>query len=1380
MKKTKLLTLLASVFLLAGCGSSEPEPEPVEIYEVKVNPSAVEVRVGEGSKNVNYNVFGKGDFSKEVEIKSLDETIATVKKAEEGLSFAISPVKEGQTSVTVKSKADESKVANVSVTVLPEKIIVVDPEITSVTASSAGFELAIGAAPQSVTITVEGKGEYNKGVDINVTNPEIASVDKSELVSGESFNVSAVSKGNTEVRITSKQDKTKGAVVPVLVTGGGVLPEEVDITLSATGKSAKVGEPFDLTATVTGTSDPVVWTVEGTEGVIALSNTSDTGATVTPIEVGEATVKASVAGKSATCRVTVSEPDFYTAIQMKLNDSQTIDMVKSAYKEGQEYLAQFTHTFESIEKDTRVDFYGKLSGAFNLITENIGPSPDDMGNLTQNNLKPATAEGIDWTVLKSAENVTLYFEIYSDGSSFWLQGGPEIDVPKAHIKGIGGDWTEGLEMKINTEKQTEYYLDNVSISTTDEFKINLGDVWAGYANVKDEALALVNESASDGNIMVKKAGTYSIYWDSAVEGDPAKSIWIEKTGEEEVAYTLKLNDGEAVDLTLDDEGMPEGPLHQYSTNVAVRKGDVVKFYADGELISAIGVDREGDTPKPNNNILESDGLFIIHNDYSPEEGHKSIYLKEYDGGYSVWGSGYEEIAAVYSLKINDGEAVALGLDDTDKPVDALHQYSTDEAVKQGDVITFYKDGTLITSIGVDRDGESQVVPGNNVIENLGSFVIHNDYSPEEGHKSIYLKEYEGGYSIWGCGYEDAPTPELTGYQIKIGEETIALVKVEITPEGMLEQYSKVLASVKAGDRVDFYAVYNIGNPVLISANISPNGAGDHENNLAPLTSGGTDWAVVQDAENVTLYFEVRDGGFGFWLEGGPEVLTGYYLKVNADLVPLTATDDFEEYKQYFVADLGLFVGDVLKIYNATTKEEFCPALQEGSSNKIDGQYGDELDVLEDGNFTIYLKLKYGEDLIWISENVEPVKSVEFGKTEYDATVGQTSLEVSVTCTNVSDVEYESSDACVTIDASSDDTKVVFNAVSEGTAVITATAEGAEPATLTVTVSEVPEPDVKTLYFTDSRGWGTPYVYMFDASGTALTDWPGDAMTLDHVNGDSQNVYRFTADVATYSTFVFSGNGEQTVDVKYEYFGANNACWVTNSKTEDDGHYYVDFWNYVEPEPVKEIKFASSTMNATVDEIPYEIGVTATLVSGITYSSNSACVSVDTVNSDDTRLIFTAVSAGTAVVTASAEDGAVTATLTVTVTEAHVHSYDTTTHYCTCGDLDPNYKEIYFDANGSSLWDQANAKFFVHAWHEATTVDVELERIGVTSEFVAVIPAECDNFIFTRNDPSSTGPWDKEWNRSYELNGIPTGMNGYKITAWGAPEQPSYGEWYVHA
>ena len=77
-------------------------------------------------------------------------------------------------------------------------------------------------------------------------------------------------------------------------------PAEVTITLDVVTKELDVYDTFKLTATVSGTDQAVTWT-SSNEAVATVAN-----GTVTAVSEGSATITASVADKSATCAVTVT------------------------------------------------------------------------------------------------------------------------------------------------------------------------------------------------------------------------------------------------------------------------------------------------------------------------------------------------------------------------------------------------------------------------------------------------------------------------------------------------------------------------------------------------------------------------------------------------------------------------------------------------------------------------------------------------------------------------------------------------------------------------------------------------------------------------------------------------------------------------------------------------------------------------------------------------------------------------------------------------------------------------------------------------------------------------------------------------------------------
>jgi hypothetical protein len=93
--------------------------------------------------------------------------------------------------------------------------------------------------------------------------------------------------------------------------------EEVTIKLSNATATIEEGKTGKLTATVTGTEDPVVWT-SSNEAVATVA----ADGTVTAVKAGTADITATVGGKSATCKVTVKKTPV-TPIPVNIGD-QTV------------------------------------------------------------------------------------------------------------------------------------------------------------------------------------------------------------------------------------------------------------------------------------------------------------------------------------------------------------------------------------------------------------------------------------------------------------------------------------------------------------------------------------------------------------------------------------------------------------------------------------------------------------------------------------------------------------------------------------------------------------------------------------------------------------------------------------------------------------------------------------------------------------------------------------------------------------------------------------------------------------------------------------------------------------------------------------------------
>lgn len=71
-------------------------------------------------------------------------------------------------------------------------------------------------------------------------------------------------------------------------------------------------------------------------------------------------------------------------------------------------------------------------------------------------------------------------------------------------------------------------------------------------------------------------------------------------------------------------------------------------------------------------------------------------------------------------------------------------------------------------------------------------------------------------------------------------------------------------------------------------------------------------------------------------------------------------------------------------------------------------------------------------------------------------------------------------------------------------------------------------DVVTIRFTDKNNWGEVNAYLYNyATGEALSEWPGTAMTAAGVDRKGQSVLSITVDVSKYDRVIFNNGNLQT-------------------------------------------------------------------------------------------------------------------------------------------------------------------------------------------------------------------------------------------------------------
>ena len=111
-------------------------------------------------------------------------------------------------------------------------------------------------------------------------------------------------------------------------------------------------------------------------------------------------------------------------------------------------------------------------------------------------------------------------------------------------------------------------------------------------------------------------------------------------------------------------------------------------------------------------------------------------------------------------------------------------------------------------------------------------------------------------------------------------------------------------------------------------------------------------------------------------------------------------------------------------------------------------------------------------------------------------------------------------------------------------------------------TDPPEPTTSgepiTFLLTDNFGWGSAYVYAWDADGNALCgEWPGAAQAETITNGYGETQFKCTVPEGAVGVILNNGNGAQTEDITD--FGQYEGYWMDGTKNAQ-GHYKVTGWN----------------------------------------------------------------------------------------------------------------------------------------------------------------------------------------------------------------------------
>ena len=256
----------------------------ISVTEVTLNKSETTILVG-GNETLTATVLPENATNKKVTWKSDKPEIATVDAAGK-----VTGVKAGEATITVTTD-DGGKTATCKVTVSDKEI-----KVTGVKLNKSETSLLVGGN-ETLTATVLPEDATNQNVTWKSDKPEIATVDANGKVT-------AVKVGEATITVTT-EDGGKTATCKVTVSDTEI--KVTGVTLNKTALTLNIGASETLSATVApadATNKKVTW--KSSDAAVA---TVDANGKVTGVKAGEATITVTTedGGKTATCRVTVSD-----------------------------------------------------------------------------------------------------------------------------------------------------------------------------------------------------------------------------------------------------------------------------------------------------------------------------------------------------------------------------------------------------------------------------------------------------------------------------------------------------------------------------------------------------------------------------------------------------------------------------------------------------------------------------------------------------------------------------------------------------------------------------------------------------------------------------------------------------------------------------------------------------------------------------------------------------------------------------------------------------------------------------------------------------------------------------------------------------------------
>ena len=868
--------------------------------------------------------------------------------------------------------------------------------------------------------------------------------------------------GNTETKANGQVRITEFSVTYVQTSGDTPEPDPtpVTVTLDQTTLSLQEGENATLTATVTGSSDPVTWT--SSEPTVATVNEG----VVTALTAGETTITSAIGEVKATCVVTVTAapvtPDPGAGSANVTYDFTKIDGFSSWGNSYAKHIVTYSDakvTFEAASKQT----------------SNVTDCPVTKGKyVTLVMTDGSTLSSVEWVCKQwttKTQTITLHYS--TDGGNTYTSTG----VTSTNFTISSNSLPTGTNAVKITFSSTS---NQVGISSCTITKVTSDEPQPVIVKtLKSIAVTPTTTTYEQGDVFSFEGtctATYSVTKDDVAQADETKEVTPTSVSTPDMSTT-----GNKV-VTV---SYTEGEVTVETTyTITVTENTITPGTCPGNLNNAFFGCATGNNAEEQSGKLED--ILVVSGctqSASTKTNYQSDHVRYYTDSYLKFSAptGYVLTAIQFTAYTGsakwDGEITAtVGTYDADgKSWTGSAQEVQFNFGKQNRIasvsVTYAEASKYALTITTPSNGTLTVKEGENAVATGDKFYAGTQLTitatPEEGYKLASVSVVDGSSTDVTASVYDNGTLTMPEYDVTISatfEAAKTLTSIDITT---------------AATQTTFWQGETFNSTGLV---VTAHFDGAADEVVTPTVTGSTATAGTQ---TVTVSFT----------EGTVTKSTTYNITVKA--IPNTKETAYSVADAYDIIDKlttaeGVFISGIISqvdSYNSTYKSITYWISADGTTtNQLQAYSGKGL---ESADFAEVTDLTVGDQVIVCGNLKKYSGTYEFDKnnylashtpttkdpaglvyatTEYTANVGEAFATPTLTNPNNLTVTYSTSDASkATVDASTGAVTIV----AVGKVTITASTTGdathdAGTASYTITISD-PALAIATLPFTYNSG-----------------------------------------------------------------------------------------------------------------------------------------------------------------------------------------------------------------------------------------------------------------------------------------------------------------------